>query len=71
MKSFIDRNPKEKAVEAAFATLARNGYVSERADPADNVFSVVERLKRERDQADAMLTSPEINPEQTPRGWKS
>ncbi|MDX9681877.1 hypothetical protein QMK56_10250 [Pseudomonas protegens] len=45
MKSFIDRNPKEKAVEEAFAVLARNGYESERPDPADNVFVVAEQLK--------------------------
>ena len=45
-KSFIDRNPKEKAVEAAFAALARNHYESDRPDPADNAFAVVERLMR-------------------------
>lgn len=54
VKSFIDRNPKEKAVEEAFATLARNGYESARPDPADNIFSVAERLKSRRDQTQAM-----------------
>ncbi|WP_448632580.1 MULTISPECIES: hypothetical protein [Pseudomonas fluorescens group] len=53
MKSFIDRNPKEKAVEEAFAALARNGYESARPDPADNVFAVIERLKKQQDLAKA------------------
>ncbi|ENB9666094.1 MULTISPECIES: hypothetical protein [Pseudomonas] len=57
MKSFIDRNPKEKAVEEAFATLARNGYESARPDPADNVFAVVERLKRQQGLTEA---APEL-----------
>ncbi|WP_412462253.1 hypothetical protein ACK2SD_12085 [Pseudomonas sp. SC11] len=60
MKSFIDRNPKEKAVEEAFNSLARNGYRSERADPADRVFSVVERLKRQRAEEKASPSEPEV-----------
>lgn len=48
-KSFIDRNPKEKAVEAGFAALARNNYQSDRPDPADNIFAVVERLSKKGD----------------------
>lgn len=59
MKSFIDRNPKEKAVEEAFAVLARNGYESERPDPADNVFAVAERLKCEQNQTDESPPAPE------------
>jgi hypothetical protein len=59
MKSFIDRNPKEKAVEEAFAVLARNGYESERPDPADNVFVVAEQLKRQLDQVKASPSAPE------------
>lgn len=58
MKSFIDRNPKEKAVEEAFATLARNGYESARPDPADNIVSVAERLKSRRAQARATPERP-------------
>ncbi|MGY2190851.1 hypothetical protein [Pseudomonas pergaminensis] len=59
MKSFIDRNPKEKAVEEAFAVLARNGYESERPDPADNVLVVAEQLKRQQDQVKASPSVPE------------
>ncbi|WP_323614891.1 hypothetical protein [Pseudomonas putida] len=47
MKSFIDRNPKERAVEKAFAELARNGYESCKPDPADKIFEVADRLRRE------------------------
>ena len=46
MSTFIERNPKERAVEEAFAELAKNGYVSTTPDPADNVFEVVEKLKK-------------------------
>ncbi|MNP24859.1 hypothetical protein D3C76_1176390 [compost metagenome] len=60
MKSFIDRNPKEKAVEEAFNSLARNGYQSERPDPADSVFSVVERLKRQQAEEKAAPSPPEV-----------
>ncbi|MGZ0701483.1 hypothetical protein [Pseudomonas piscis] len=59
MKSFIDRNPKEKVVEEAFAVLARNGYESERPDPADNMFAVVERLKYQQNQAEESPPAPE------------
>lgn len=45
MPTFLDRNPKEKAVEEAFQELARNGYESNRPDPADDIFAVIERLK--------------------------
>lgn len=45
MISFLERNPKEKAVEEALHELALNGYESKRPDPADNIFAVVERLK--------------------------
>lgn len=47
MKSFIERNPKEKAVEDSFTAYARAGYPAGKADPADNVFDVVARLKRQ------------------------
>lgn len=59
MKSFIDRNPKEKAVEHALAVLARNGYESERPDPADNVFVIAEQLKRQQDQAEESPPAPD------------
>ncbi len=59
MKSFIDRNPKEKAVEAAFTALALNSYVSQRPDPADDVFVVVERLKRKISQSSPPPTPPD------------
>lgn len=58
MKSFIDRNPKEKAVEEAFKTLALNGYQSERQDPADQIFAVAERLKQRLAQDKASSTDP-------------
>ena len=47
MKSFIDRNPKEQAVEESLRELAKNGYVSHKPDPADNIFEVATRLKRQ------------------------
>lgn len=47
MKRFIDRNPKERAVEKAFAELARNGYESCNPDPADKIFEVADKLRRE------------------------
>ncbi|MNF02706.1 hypothetical protein D3C80_2018970 [compost metagenome] len=59
MKSFIDRNPKEKAVEEAFAALARNNYQSHRPDPADNLFAVAERLRGEKRQDKALPATPE------------
>ena len=68
MKSFIDRNPKEKDVEEAFNSLARNGYKSERPDPADRVFSVVERLKRQQAEEKA---SPSVTNSRTRPGMLS
>lgn len=61
MKSFIERNPKEKAVEESLRDLARNGYVSHKPDPADNIFEVAARLKRQskRRQVD-VESSPSI-----------
>ncbi|WP_156675906.1 hypothetical protein [Pseudomonas sp. Leaf58] len=47
MKTFIDRNPKEKAVEESFAVLARNSYVHQTEDPADKAFVIADRLKRQ------------------------
>ena len=63
MKSFIDRNPKEKAVEEAFAGLACNGYQSDRPDPADDVFLVAERLKRQQVQGETppCLKGPNVD----------
>ncbi|MHB2081325.1 hypothetical protein [Pseudomonas asiatica] len=46
MKSFIDRNPKEKAVEQAFLELAQSDYVTMAPDPADKAFEVAGKLKR-------------------------
>ncbi|WP_248741637.1 MULTISPECIES: hypothetical protein [unclassified Pseudomonas] len=46
-------------MEEAFAVLARNGYESERPDPADNVFVVAEQLKRQQDQVKASPSAPE------------
>ncbi|MGG7598700.1 hypothetical protein ACQ4OD_16880 [Pseudomonas sp. WC1] len=46
MSTFIERNPKERAVEEAFHELAKNGYVSIKPDPADDVFKIAEKLKR-------------------------
>ncbi len=59
MKSFLDRNPKEKAVEESFAALARNSYESERPDPAGNVFSVAERLRRQQNQTESSPSLPD------------
>jgi len=47
MKSFIDRNPKEKAVEQAFLELAQSGYVTTAQDPADKAFEIADKLKRQ------------------------
>lgn len=47
MSTFIERNPKERAVEQAFQELAKNDYVSNKPDPADDVFKVAEKLKRQ------------------------
>lgn len=46
MSTFVERNPKERAVEEAFEELAKNDYVSTKPDPADNIFEIAEKLRR-------------------------
>lgn len=45
MKSFIERNPKEKAVEDSMKGYANAGQIGRKNDPADHLFEVVARLK--------------------------
>ncbi|AXH60155.1 hypothetical protein [Pseudomonas amygdali] len=61
MKSFIERNPKEQAVEESLRETASSGYTRQKRDPADNIFEVVARIKRQskRRQVDAE-SSPSI-----------
>lgn len=61
MSAFIERNPKEKAVEEAFRELAENGYVASKPDPADNVFEIAEKLRKraQRSRQDYQSTKPQ------------
>lgn len=47
MKSFIERNPKEQAVEESLRDVASSGYTLQKKDPADNIFEVMDRIKRQ------------------------
>lgn len=47
MRSFIDRNLKEKAVEQTFLELAQSGYMAMAQDPADKAFEIADKLKRQ------------------------
>ncbi|MBD8088574.1 hypothetical protein IFT48_01020 [Pseudomonas fluorescens] len=57
MKTFIERNPKEKAVEDSIKDLASAGYISKKADPADSIFEVAARLKRQGKRRHAHVDS--------------
>lgn len=46
-------------VECNYPALARNSYESERPDPADNVFSVAERLRRQQNQTESSPSLPD------------
>ena len=61
MSTFIERNPKERAVEKAFQELAKNGYVPTKPDPADNIFEIAEKLRRramKEKEADKLSSLP-------------
>ncbi|MFJ2379510.1 hypothetical protein A1395_22315 [Pseudomonas protegens] len=61
MSTFVERNPKERAVEKAFEELAKNDYVSIKPDPADNIFEIAEKLRRramKEKEADKLSSLP-------------
>lgn len=57
MRSLIDRNLKEKAVEQAFLDLAQSDYVTMAPDPADKAFEIAVKLKRQATKLQAAKIS--------------
>lgn len=63
MKSFIERHPKEKAVEDSMKGYANAGQIGRKNDPADRIFQVAARLlfQRERNRAGYSACPDDLN----------